>query len=131
MTEKRMGERRVNWQHTPEDCPRMNGAQHAMDELNKRLDDGSARMGRIEASVEEVKATLAAAEVATAEHRAKTEAQWQENTSATKEILEIASALKGFIKVVKALGKVVAWGAAIVAPILAIIYTITGHVPPK
>lgn len=122
MNEKRTGERRAGY--SPGDCPNYQSNKAAMDEINRRLDDGSARMARIEGSVDEVKETLAASALATAEHRIKTEAQWQENTAATKEILEIASALKGFIKVIKVFGKLVGWAAAIAAPLIAIWYTV-------
>lgn len=126
----RVCERRADW-HTPSDCPNYKSNETAMQEINKRLDDGSARMGRIETSVEEVKATLAASEASTAEHRKKSEAQWQENTEATQEILEIASALKGFIKIVKIIGKLIGWAAAIAAPLVAIWYTIHPSSGPK
>jgi hypothetical protein len=110
-------ERRADW-HTPEDCSKLLNVQGAMDGVNKRLDDGSARMASIEKTI---KTNNDSALV----HRKKFESTLETNTDATAEILEIVTALKGFIKITAAIGKVVGWAAAIIAPLLAIWYTIS------
>jgi hypothetical protein len=116
-------ERRAEW-HTPEDCHKLLSVQEAMDGVNQRLDDGSARMTRIEESVTHVNDCIKSNNDAALVHRRKFEATLDKNTVATSEILEIVSALKGFIKVVKVIGKFVAWAAAIAAPIVAIWFTV-------
>lgn len=61
--EHRHNERRKGWQTQ----------QEVMDATNKRLDDGSERMARIELTVAEVKAVLEAAQQATEDYRQKTD----------------------------------------------------------
>jgi hypothetical protein len=119
IVEHREGERRADW-HTPADCYKLLDVQAAMDGVNKRLDNGSARMCRIEEKIVE-NYDLAA------QDSKRVEDKLDANTDATGEILEIVQALKGFVKVMAVIGKVVGWAAAIAAPLLTIWYLIADH----
>lgn len=114
--DQRKGPRRAT-DHTPEDCPKLNNVQVAMDAVNKRLDDGHKRMCSIEKSITD---NHKSAE----DFRKRFEEKLDKNAGATDEVLEIVTALKGFVKVAAVIGKVIAWGAAIAAPLIAIWYTI-------
>lgn len=123
----RIGERREGW-HTPADCYKLLDAQTAMDGINKRLDDGSARMGRIEDTIE---ANHRKAGV----DRRRLEDKLDANSAATNELLEIIQMGKGFFKGVAAVGRwfrrIVMWVLPLATAILAFWYTLTGSGPGK
>lgn len=70
-----------------------------IDDINKRLDDGDARMDRIEAKIDA-------------------------NNSDTAEVLDILRLGKSFFRIVGGLGSIIKWGAAVAAPVIALIYTL-------
>ena len=98
-------ERRADW-HTPTDCFKLIDVQ-------QRLDDGSGRMTRIEASIKTLDAKVC------------------KNNDDTSEILDILKAAKGFFKVVNAVGQVLKWVTAVCGPIIAIWFSLHGTPPPK
>ena len=127
ITEHRTGERRADW-HTPADCYKLLDAQTAMDGINKRLDDGSARMGRIEDTIE---ANHRKAGV----DRRRLEDKLDANSAATNELLEIIQMGKGFFRGVAFAGrwfrKILMWVLPLATAIVSFWWAITGHVPPK
>ena len=127
MTENRIADRRAG-SHTPGDCPNYKGNEIAMDEINRRLDDGSARMGRIEDTIE---ANHKTANV----DRKRLEAKLDANSAATGELLEIIRMGKGFFRGLAWTGKwlrrILMWTLPLATAILSFWWAITGHVPPK
>lgn len=105
-------EQRADW-HTPKDCFKMIDVQ-------QRLQDGSGRMERIEASIEELKVSQ---QVMAETHR-RFEAKLDANSTATEEILDIIGTAKGFFKGMGVLGTVLKWGLGIATAILAFILTL-------
>lgn len=87
------------------------------DYVNQRLADGTARMGRIEAT------------------QVRVEAKQDANNADTAEMLEIIRMGKGFFRGVAACGKwfrkVIMWTLPLATAILAFWYTLTGHGPTK
>lgn len=148
ITEHRTGERRADW-HTPADCYKLLDAQNAMEGINKRLDDGSARMGRIEDKIaenhenantdrkrlESSVADIKAVQASIVEASARQEAKQDANNADTAELLEIVRMGRGFFRGVAAVGKwfrkIVLWVLPLATAIIAFWYTITGHGPGK
>jgi hypothetical protein len=128
--DQRVGERRANW-HTPEDCHKLldtqtslANTQETLTKMSQRLEDGSARMTRIEDSVTHVNNCIKANNDAALIHRIKFEKTLEENTAATSEILEIISAAKGFFKTIGKLGDFLKWGLGIITAFVAFWLTI-------
>lgn len=119
-------ERRNDW-HTPSDCENMITVQEAMNAVNTRLEDGAARMSRIEESVTEVNACIKANNDAALAHQIKFEKALEENTQATADILDIISAAKGFFRVAGAIGAAIKWGTGIAAACIGLWVTIKGQ----
>jgi hypothetical protein len=126
-TENRSNERRADW-HTPSDCYKMLDIQTAMDGVNKRLDDGSARMAKIESTLDANHQTARAS-------RKRVEDKLDANNEATQELLAIINMGKGFFRVIAWIGKwlrrIVLWTLPVLTAIIAFWYTLTGHIPPK
>ena len=116
-------ERRADW-HTPEDCHKLLNVQDAMNAVNKRLDDGSARMTRIEDSVQEVNNCIKANNDAALVHRVKFERTLEENTAATKDILDIVNSARGFFRTMGKLGEFFKWGLGILTAFVAFWLTV-------
>jgi hypothetical protein len=98
-------EKRADW-HTPANCTKLLAMQ-------QRLDDGGARMARIEASLLEVQAG-----------QVKIVATQALSASAINEVLEIISAAKGFFKGASVIGSVIKWGLGIATAVLAFVLTL-------
>lgn len=120
-------ERRNDW-HTPSDCENMITVQEAMNAVNTRLEDGAARMSRIEDSVTAVNACIKANNDAALLHQGKFEKTLEENTQATSDILEIISAAKGFFKVASSIGSVIKWVTGIAAACIGLWVAIKGQI---
>ena len=99
-----------------------------MSAVNTRLEDGTARMSRIEDSVTAVNACIKANNDAALVHRIKFEKTLEENTQATADILDIITAAKGFFKVASAVGSVVKWVTGIAAACIGLWVTIKGQI---
>ncbi len=97
--------------------------------VNKRLDDGHARMCAIEASVDAVTRTIDAGVIA----HARLEKKLDANNRATDELLEIISMGKGFFKwtgrIANFLRQAILWLLPVVTAILAFWYLVTGQHP--
>lgn len=107
-----------DWDVTSE-CYKLADARTAMESINARLDEGTDRMVRIESTIAENHKSANHA-------RERLETKIDASVGSSAEILEIVQALKGFAKVVGALGRVVGWAAAIIAPLVAIWYSLPG-----
>lgn len=108
------GERRIGW-HTPEDCPKVNEFQTAMDSIYEHLKAGSVRMEAME------KAIFENNRIAT-ENLERLEKKQDVNQAVTDSIAEILEMGRGFFKAVRFIGKwlrkIVMW---VVPPVLAIV----------
>lgn len=94
------------WHQDPDGhCVKLNSVE-------LRLHDGDARMQRIEDRVTRIEVKLDA------------------NTAATDEILEIITAAKSFFRFAERAGTVIKWVAGVLAPVLAVWYTIHNGRPP-
>jgi len=135
INDHRHTERREGW-HTPVDCYKLLATQEMVaglhDEMagvNKRLDDGHARMCAIEASVDAVTRTIDAGVIA----HARLEKKLDANNRATDELLEIISMGKGFFKwtgrIANFLRQAILWLLPVVTAILAFWYLVTGQHP--
>jgi hypothetical protein len=91
-------------------------------DVQQRLDDGSGRMGRIEASITELKDAHARIETKLDENSKST----ANTAEATVEILDIISTAKGFFKGASVVGAVFKWAAGIATAALALWFTIKG-----
>ena len=107
-------EQRADW-HTPADCFKLLDVQ-------QRLQDGSGRMERIEASIEELKA----GQEAMKEVHLRFEKKLDENSKATTdsataidEVLSIVSTAKGFFRGMGVVGTVIKWVLGIATAIAA------------
>lgn len=127
ITDHRKLERREGW-HTPEDCQKLLGTQHAMDEINKRLDTGTLRMERMEATIEANHKTAK-------EARTRLEDKLDANSAATNELLEIIKMGKGFFRGLAWTGKwlrrILMWVLPLATVIMTFWYQLTGHGPTK
>lgn len=88
--------------HQPGDCP---GGCEEIKSVEERLHDGSERMDRIEAKLDTTCSDIA-------------------------EVLDILRLGKSFFRVVGYVGTLIKWTAAVIAPLLAIIYTVKGGGKP-
>ena len=79
--------------HPDSHCERIGDAE-------RRLDDGSTRMQRIEDKLDK-------------------------NSEATKEVLDILLLAKSFIRIMGIVGNIVKWAAAIAAPVIAVWLTLS------
>lgn len=109
-------ERRTNW-HTPEDCSKIEAVQKTVDDICVRLEDGDARMARIEKNQEDAK-----------EQRELVKAKLDTTVDSVDELLDILRAAKGFFTVLGMMGNVVKWAAAVAAPVIALWFTLKGDV---
>lgn len=100
------------------------------DDWQHRMDLGSDRMGRIEASIEEVRATMMTT-------HARFEAKLDENSKTTVDtaetVLEIKDILmlgKSFIRIMGYVGVVIKWGAGIATALVGMWFTFRYGKPP-
>lgn len=123
-------ERRKEW-HTPQDCHKLLATQEMVaglhDEvtgINKRLDDGHARMCKIED-------TIFANHLDAVAGRKQIEDLLQKNTDVTNEIREIIEGGKSFFRGVAKVGSwtrtVLLWILPVVTTVLSFWYVITGQ----
>jgi hypothetical protein len=128
--EQREGERRREW-HTPQDCYKLlatqemvAGLQDSVTGINKRLDDGHARMCKIED-------TIFANHLDAVAGRKHMETLLQKNTDVTDEIREILEGSKSFFRAVAKVGSwtrtVVLWVLPLATAVLSFWYVITGQ----
>lgn len=108
------GERRKGW-HTPDDCPKVNEFQTAMDSIYEHLKEGSVRMEAME------KAIFENNRIAT-ENLERLEKKQDVNQAATDSIAEILEMGEGFFRGVRFVGKwlrkIIMW---VIPPVIAII----------
>jgi hypothetical protein len=82
--------------HLPGECP---GGCDDIKDVERRFKDGSDRMSRIESTLDTTRADVA-------------------------EVLDILRLGKSFFRILGIFGTLVKWGAAVLAPIVAIVYTV-------
>ena len=107
-------ERRKNW-HTPDDCEMLLSTR-------ERLDDGAARMERIEVQV----CGVAAHQARNDKNLARVEAKIDENSAMNEELLSIIRAGKGFFKVAGWVASAVKWTAGLALPLIGLWFAIKG-----
>ena len=105
-------EQRADW-HTPADCFKLIDVQ-------QRLQDGSGRMERIEASIEELKAGQEAMKVKLDENSKAT----ADSAEGIAEVLAIISTAKGFFRGVGVIGSVIKWVLGLATAALAFWFTL-------
>lgn len=119
--EKRKEERRSDW-HTPTDCYKLLDVQTTVDKIEKRLDDGSARMTRIEESIEDQRVRSDRIE-----HNIKgIRTNLNENTKLTQELVDILKAAKGFFRVLGWISTGVKWTAGLATGGIALYLALKG-----
>jgi hypothetical protein len=111
-------ERRLGW-HSPADCEKIL-------DVERRFSEGTARMQRIEASIEDLKAAHTRFETKLDANSAATETA----ASATEEILDILTLGKSFFRLAEIFGKVIKWVAGIATAIIGLWLTFKYGKPP-